>query len=79
MKHLIKVDFKAKLVQNFSNRNSKKNSCHSVCHFSVNEKTDDDLCFYLQNTVCVNPARVEKHIVFIFLWILNSIAHSILV
>lgn len=24
MKHLIKVDFKAKLVQNFSNRNSKK-------------------------------------------------------
>lgn len=75
MNILIKVDFKAKLVQNFSYRNSKKTPVIQ-CVVSVWMKSKTFV--FISKTLCVliNLGRVEKYIAFIFFCILNSMYSS---
>lgn len=58
---MVKVDFKAKLIQDFSKRDSEK----FLSFTSVNEKTDDDPCF-INKILCQLTKEECKNALFVF-------------
>jgi len=78
MKNLVKVDLKVKFWNRMFLTGTLKRFLSLVCHFSEWKVRGTMSSVFINKALCVNLGRVEKYIVFIFFWFLNSIALSIL-